>query len=61
MDLGILCEKFRIHYRLIQSLPVNVDNIILRTSILLNFIRYKGALKRMYEAKKIIQSIRMLS
>lgn len=41
---GILCQKFRLYNRRIQSLPDNVDNIILASCVLYNFIRkYEGA------------------
>ncbi|XP_024083015.1 protein ANTAGONIST OF LIKE HETEROCHROMATIN PROTEIN 1-like isoform X2 [Cimex lectularius] len=36
---GILVQKFRLYNRRIQSLPANVDNIILSTCVLHNFIR----------------------
>jgi hypothetical protein len=39
IGFGILAQKFRLYNRRIQSLPANVDNIILATCVLHNFIR----------------------
>lgn len=36
---GILCQKFRIYYRTINLSPENVDNVILATCCLHNFLR----------------------
>lgn len=37
---GILCQKFRIFYRTISLCPKNVDNIVLATCCLHNFLRH---------------------
>ncbi|KAB0802472.1 hypothetical protein PPYR_04658 [Photinus pyralis] len=46
---GILCQKFRIYNRRLQSKPENVDNIILSTCILHNFIKKFGANTYIYQ------------
>lgn len=37
---GILCQKFRIYYRKICLSPEHVDNVILATCVLHNFLRH---------------------